>query len=130
MAPELIFFSLAYCFVLKQQQQNSLSSQSNNHSPPPHHPAAPVWTQRMETLFGPLNDQLRLIKCDHCGILTRETNSKVGVTHKLNCEMLKKSGAIGAGGMSKKFGFSSHFSNLESNSKKRASSEGKSRFTT
>jgi hypothetical protein len=36
----------------------------------------------METLFGPLNDQLRLIKCDHCGILTRETNSKVGVTHK------------------------------------------------
>ncbi|KAI9631001.1 hypothetical protein KEM48_013365 [Puccinia striiformis f. sp. tritici PST-130] len=55
------------------------------------HPASPAWTQRMESLFGPINDQLRLIKCDNCGILTKENNSKVGVTHKLNCEILRKS---------------------------------------
>ncbi|PLW30688.1 hypothetical protein PCANC_18701 [Puccinia coronata f. sp. avenae] len=113
--------------LTKQQQPNtSLSTEPHHHPPLPtqDHPATPVWTQRMETLFGPLNDQLRLIKCDHCGILTRETNSKVGVTHKLNCEMLKKSGLNGAGGiLSKKFGLGSHFSNLESSSKKRASSE-------
>ncbi|OAV91320.1 hypothetical protein PTTG_08230 [Puccinia triticina 1-1 BBBD Race 1] len=98
----------------QQTQQNAANEADHQRD----HPAIPVWTQRMETLFGPFNDQLRLIKCDNCGILTRETNSKVGVTHKLNCEILRKSGSIGI--ISKKF---SHFSNLESNSKKRASSE-------
>ncbi|KAH9455655.1 hypothetical protein Pst134EA_023113 [Puccinia striiformis f. sp. tritici] len=91
------------------------------------HPASPAWTQRMESLFGPINDQLRLIKCDNCGILTKENNSKVGVTHKLNCEILRKSSgsSIGPNGLlNKKFGLSNlHFSNLESNSKKRGSSE-------
>ncbi|KAI8457291.1 SAGA-associated factor 73 [Phakopsora pachyrhizi] len=70
----------------------------------------------MESLFGPPDDQLRLIKCENCGILTRETNGKVGVTHKLNCEMLRKSGV----GFGKKLGI---LSGLDSNSKKRASSE-------
>jgi hypothetical protein len=48
----------------------------------------------------------------------------------VNCEILRKSGSIGVGGiMNKKFGgLSNHFSNLESNSKKRASSEGKVPF--
>ncbi|KAA1093109.1 hypothetical protein PGT21_025618 [Puccinia graminis f. sp. tritici] len=109
----------------QQTQQNASLVQSESSAPSRDHPAIPVWTQRMDTLFGPVNDQLRLIKCDNCGIMTRETNSKVGVTHKLNCEILRKSGSIGVGGlMNKKFGgLSHHFSNLESNSKKRASSE-------
>ncbi|KNZ59301.1 SAGA-associated factor 73 [Puccinia sorghi] len=142
--------------VRTKQQQNSLSSQSNNHSPPPDHPAAPIWTQRMETLFGPLNDQLRLIKCDHCGILTRETNSKVGVTHKrsrldnpLLLPPLPLANIILFFLISDPTSFPRHHKKHEtgwmqsivrclknqarlgpSNSKKRASSEGKSRFTT
>ncbi|MBW0568313.1 hypothetical protein O181_108028 [Austropuccinia psidii MF-1] len=110
--------------LLKQHSQQSSSQSKQNlqlkskNNPHPDNLVIPIWNQRMDTFFGAPEDQLRLIKCDQCGIFTRESNGKVDVTHRLNCEMLRKSGPIH--GLGKKFG---NFLNLENVSKKRASSE-------
>lgn len=84
--------------------------------PPPNSPdePGPVWIQRMETLFGPPDEQLRVIRCDMCGLQTREVNGRVCVTHKVNCEMAKPAR------MAKKPGL---FAGVEAGSKKRGSSE-------
>lgn len=42
----------------------------------------PIWIQRMETLFGPPDEQLRVIRCENCGLQTREVRNRVCITHK------------------------------------------------
>ncbi|KAH9809341.1 SCA7, zinc-binding domain-containing protein [Melampsora americana] len=96
--------------LAKQQTAESPARPSPHSADEP----GPIWIQRMETLFGPPDEQLRVIRCDNCGLQTREVNGRVCVTHKVNCEMTK------AARMAKKSGL---FAGVEAGSKKRASSE-------
>lgn len=64
----------------------ALAKQQTSEAPPrPPLPSAddpgPVWTKRMDTLFGSPDEPLRVIRCD-CGLQTREVNGRACVTHK------------------------------------------------
>ncbi|KAG0140129.1 hypothetical protein CROQUDRAFT_53734 [Cronartium quercuum f. sp. fusiforme G11] len=62
-------------------KQQTAEAPARPSAPSPDDPG-PVWTKGTETLFGAPDEQLRVIRCAECGILTREVNNRVCVTHK------------------------------------------------